>query len=66
MRGPEWWIALTPMYYLERQVAAESERQRGWRKVCASSGGPPERLPPGGELILGPPGAHLEPCEGAA
>jgi hypothetical protein len=64
---PQPWLALSPVYYLERQLAAESARQRGWRKVCASSGEPAERLPRGGELVFGPPGAHLvEPCEGAA
>jgi hypothetical protein len=53
-----WWIDLSTVYHLELQLAAESARQQGWRKVCASSGDPPERLPPGGELIYGPPGAH--------
>jgi hypothetical protein len=51
---------------IEQQVAAESERQWGWVKVCAASGAPPERLPRGGELIYGPRGAHVEGRQGAA
>lgn len=73
---------LSPVYHLQLQLAAERRRQAGWRAVCASSGKPAGDLPPGGELVFGPRGAHLEPtpyelpeqpdafvpacCEGAA
>jgi hypothetical protein len=54
---PQAWRVL-PLLDLDVQLDAERRRQRGWRLVCASSGNPPEALPPGGELVFGPPGAH--------
>jgi hypothetical protein len=52
---------LSPVYHLQRQLAAERRRQAGWRTVCASSGKPEREAAPGGELVHGPRGAHLEP-----
>lgn len=52
-----------PLTLLAWQVAVERQRQSGWRMVCASSGAEPERLPAGGELVYGPPGAHVETDE---
>jgi hypothetical protein len=59
-------LTLTPMYYLERQIAREHARQRGWQSVCAASGKPADQLPPGGAIVYGPPGAHLDVEAGAA
>lgn len=38
---------LSPLYYLQRQVEAERERQRGWRTAAR-----------GAELVYGPPGTE--------
>lgn len=50
---------LAALLDLDAQVAAERRRQRGWRTVVATTGKPPEAVPPGGELVHGPPGAHV-------
>lgn len=52
-------LRVLPLLALDVQLAAERRRQRGWRTVCASTGRPPSALPPGGELIHGPRGAHV-------
>jgi hypothetical protein len=52
---------LSPVYHLQLQLRAERRRQAGWRTVCAGTGAPRETMRPGGELVCGPPGAHLEP-----
>ena len=56
------WIKLTPLYYRERQraeleqtVAAERERQRGWRVTSAPGEAMARRA-----ILYGPPGAHVE------
>lgn len=49
-----------PLIDLDVQLVAERRRQRRWRTVCASTGEAPEALKPGGELVFGPPGAHVE------
>lgn len=56
---PLAWRVL-PLLDLDVQLDDERRRQRGWRTVCATTGEPPEALKPGGELVHGPLGAHVE------
>lgn len=63
-------LRLAELVGLDEQIARERRRQRGWRLVRAGSGRPPltsatttigmAEATATGELVYGPPGAHLE------